>query len=124
MAKKKLTEYDENIIAALSKIDVPIIGVNGIKFYFREKTRKESGFEHIANKKHRLKVRDIECIPEILRHPKKICEDSSNPIYKNYYGIRKGRESNLLLKIVTSPVKGRREIEQIIVTIYPVKYIK
>ena len=122
--KKKPTEYDLNIIAALSKIQTPILGVDGRKFYFREMIRKETGFEHIANKKHRLKIRDVESIPEILKHPKAWHSDPDNPIFRNYYGIRKGKDSDTFIKIVTSPVKGKRDEEEIIVTIYPTKTIK
>ena len=124
MMKKQLREYDENIIAALQKIKTPIIGVGGRKFYFRPKARNETGFEHIANKKHRLKVRDINEIVNILRHPVYWTEDRHNPIYRTYYGIQKKKDSKTFIKIVTSPVKGKRNEEEIIITVYPVKNIK
>lgn len=115
--------YDEHIIDALQKIKFPIIGVGGKKFYVREKARNETGIEHIARKDHRLKVRDIEAIAEILMHPKFVCTDPDNPVYKNYYGIRKGEKQTLLLKIVTSPLKNDKSKEEII-TIYPANSIK
>ena len=116
--------YDQNIIDALLKLKIPIIGIYDRKFYLREKARNEKGIEHIAAKRHRLKVRDIESIPSILRKPKYISEDPAHPIYRNYYGIRKGDEKIPIIKIVTSPVKGKRNQEEIIITIYPVSAIK
>lgn len=124
MSKKKPGDYDEHIVAALLKLDNPIIGKGGRKFYIRDKARDESGLEHIAVKRHRLKVRDIETIVKILRHPVYMCEDPTNHIYRNYYGIRKGKDSGSFLKIVTSPVKGKRGEEEIIITIYPTKTFK
>lgn len=125
MSKNCSTEkYDVHIIEALKKMKMPIVGFQGRKFFFRDISRKESGIEHIAKKSHRLKVRDIESIPQILKHPKVCCQDPQNKIYRNYYGIRKTNDSNTLLKIVTSPVKNKREEEEIIITIYPTKSIK
>ena len=122
--KNEESKYDQNIIDALLRLKTPIIGVNGRKFSFRERARKETGLEHIAKKDHRLKVRDIESIPAILAHPKLWGPDSHNKIYRNYYGVRKGEEADCLLKIVTSPVKGRRDFEEVIITVFPVKTIK
>ena len=69
--KKKIVEYDSHIIEALQSLTIPIIGKNGKKFFIKGKSsRGESGIQHIAKKSHRLKVRDIECIKEILSHPK------------------------------------------------------
>ncbi len=102
----------------------PIVGHLGRKFYLRSYARKESGIEHIAKKTHRLKVRDIEGIPKILMHPKICCSDPDNKLYRNYYGIRQGDDNQTLLKIVTSPVKGKREFEETIITIFPTKFIK
>ncbi len=123
-AKNENEKYDQHIIDALLKMKMPIIGIYGRKYYLREKVHDETGIEHIAIKRHRLKVRDIESIPAILMKPKYVCEDPKHPIYRNYYGIRKGEDKNTLLKIVTSPVKGKRDKEEVIVTIYPVSRIK
>lgn len=116
--------YDQHIVDALLKLKMPIVGVDGRKFYLRDMARNESGIKHIAKKSHRLKVRDIESVPNILKHPKLWCSDPDNKIYRNYYGIRKGDDSNTFLKIVTSPVKGKRDEEEMIVTIFPTKSIK
>ena len=126
MAKKK-TEYDliydKNIISALLKLKFPIKGIGSREFYIREKARDESGIEHIAKKSHRLKVRDIQAIPSILKHPQFICVDPDNHVYKNYYGIRKGKDQNTFIKIVTSPILNEKLKEEI-VTIYPTNSIK
>lgn len=52
------------------------------------------------------------------------CSDPENKIFRNYYGIRQGKDSNTFIKIVTSPVKGKRYEEEVIVTICPTKTIK
>ena len=115
--------FDENIIKALTKIRTPIIGKGGIKFYFRDKARKETGFEHIAKKSHRLKVRDIESVESILKHPILVRKDPNNPTYKNYYGSRHGNDNVKLIKIVTW-VPYRESTTEYIMTIYPTKKIK
>lgn len=123
--KKKIIEYDEHIIQALNTLTIPIIGKNGKKFFIKDKSaRGESGVQHIAKKSHRLKVRDIQSVPSILKKPAYENNDPRQPIYMNYYGIRLGKDSNTFLKIVTSPIKGKRGIEEQIVTIYPVRSIK
>lgn len=114
--------FDENIIKALSKIRTPIIGKDEIKFYFRDKSRKETGFEHIAKKSHRLKVRDIESVESILKHPILVLKDPNNPTYKNYYGSRHGNNRDYI-KIITYMDKYDSKKETII-TIYPTKKIK
>ena len=116
--------YDQHIVDALLKLKMPIVGVDGRKFYLRDSARKEKGVEHIAKKSHRLKVRDIETILSVLKHPKLWCPDPDNKVYRNYYGIRKGDDSNAFLKIVTSPIKGKRNEEEEIVTVFPTKSIK
>lgn len=114
--------FDENIIKALNKIRTPIIGKGGIKFYFRDKARKETGFEHIAKKSHRLKVRDIENIKLYLTHPIYVEIDPNNPTYKNYYFKRLGNNRDCI-KVVTYMDKYDSKKETII-TIYPTKKIK
>ena len=125
MAKKKVAkEYDENIIQALVKLSTPIIGKNGKEFYIRDDARYESGLEHIANKSHRLKVRDIQSVPSILKHPSFEIADPNNNNYRNYYGIRKGLNKNCsLLKIVTWPDENDPN-KELVVTIYPTSSIK
>ena len=126
MSKKKELlhqTYDQNIISAINKLHFPIKGVGGKEFFIRCRARKESGVEHIARKDHRLKVRDIEEITKILKHPQYACEDPDNKIYRDYYGIRKGKDQDSFIKIVTSPIKNDKTKEEI-VTIYPTNSIK
>ena len=122
-AKDYYTFYDKHIIDALLKLKFPIIGLHSKSFILRKEARNESGIEHIARKKHRLKVRDIESVPSILKHPQYMCDDPDNRVYKNYYGIRKGEKQNSFIKIVTSPQKNNKSTEEI-VTIYPTNEIK
>ena len=125
MAKKTVNEdkYDKHIIDALMKLKMPIVGIGGISFYIRDESRYEDGIHHIASKRHRLKVRDVESISDILRHPKMVRTDPHNRNYKNYYGIRRGDNSSMLIKIVTWPYEHNPKME-LIVTIYPTKSIK
>ena len=116
-------EFDQNIIDALLKLKMPIIGKNGKTFLLRDNARFESGLEHIAKKTHRLKVRDIESVPSILKHPKFEMQDPNNRNYRNYYGIRKSDNSEILLKIVTWPYKNNHNCE-LIITIFPTNAIK
>ena len=113
-------EYDDHIIDALLKLKVPIIGKGGKLFLIRDDARYESGIKHIASKSHRLKVRDIEMLPLILKHPKMVVVDPNNKNYRNYYGIRKGTSDSALLKIITWPYENNPNIE-LIVTIFPTK---
>ena len=121
--KSNLENYDIHVINALQKLKTPIIGKNGKEFFIRDKARNESGLEHIADKKHRLKVKDIESIPSILKHPIAEMTDPNNKNYRNYYGIRKTEDSKTFLKIVTWPDKKNPKKEQII-TIFPTNQLK
>ena len=121
--KSKKFEYDKHIVDALLKLKSPILGKDGKKFYIRESAKDESGLEHIANKQHRLKVKDIEDVPNILKHPKAEMVDPNNKNYRNYYGVRKGKETDLLIKIVTWPDKSNPK-KEVIITIFPTKTIK
>ena len=122
--KKKQREYDENIVEALLNLKTPIIGKSGKLFFIRDEARYESGIYHIANKGHRLKVRDIESIASILKHPFFETTDPNNKNYRNYYGVRKGLNKNdILLKIVTWPYETKSGVE-LIITLYPTNAIK
>ena len=125
MKKNKiLNDIDSNIVEALLKIKIPIKGKNGKLFYVRDEARYESGIEHIALKRHRLKVRDIESISSILKHPAYESMDPNNINYRNYYGIRKGiNKGQYLLKIVTWSYENDSN-KELIITIFPTKSIK
>lgn len=128
MAKKNDVQtenekYDQHIIDALLKLKTPIKGINKKEFDIRSTGRNENGIEHIASKRHRLKVRDIESIPDILRHPKIVTPDPHNKNYMNYYGIRRGKDESMFLKIITWPYEND-ENKETIITVYPTKAIK
>ena len=122
-AKNENEKYDQHIVDALLKLKMPIKGCSGKEFDIRSKGRNENGLEHIALKRHRLKVKDIEMIPDILKHPNVVTIDPHNRNYRNYYGIRKGKDAELFLKIVTWPYESDPNKETII-TIYPTSRIK
>lgn len=118
------SKYDQNIINSLLQLRNPIIGKNGKQFFVRDEARYESGIQHIALKRHRLKVRDIESLPNILRKPAFEMTDPNNKNYKNYYGIRKGNNrNNMLIKIITWPYENDPN-KELIITVYPTDSIK
>ena len=128
MAKKKdekieSEKYDQHIVDALLKLKTPIKGQGGKEFDIRSKGRNENGLQHIALKRHRLRIKDIELVPEILMHPRVVTIDPNNRNYRNYYGFRKGNDNEFFLKIVTWPYENDPKKETII-TIYPTKRIK
>lgn len=110
---------DENIVKALLKIKWPLKNFENTNVFVREKARNETGFEHIAAKKHLLKIRDIEQIPDILKHPYKVRTDFRNG-NRYYYGIRKGNVKSKYLKIV---VTFEKDLNEKILSLYPVKGI-
>lgn len=111
--------YDGHIVKALTKINWPLINFEDIRVRVRERARNETGYEHIAAKKHLLKVRDIEQLPDILKHPYKVRTDLRNG-NRYYYGIRKGKEKSKYLKIVVTLEKDQNEK---ILSLYPVKCV-
>lgn len=111
--------YDELIVEALQKINWPLKNFENVDVRVREKSRNETGFEHIAAKKHLLKIRDIELIPEILKRPYRVRTDLRNG-NRYYFGIRKGKEKSKYLKIVITFEKDQNEK---ILSLYPVKCI-
>lgn len=46
--------------------------------------------------------------------------DPNNKNYRNYYGVRKGKENDTLLKNVTWPDKNDSS-KELIITVYPTK---
>lgn len=61
---KKKKEYDQNVIAALKALPVPLKTSSGGEVRYK---RDETIFEHIANKEHHIHVKDVAVIPTILR---------------------------------------------------------
>lgn len=111
--------YDIHIVEALKKLPVPLTTFDGHKVLFDKDKRKETIFEHIANKSHRLHIVDINRIPTILKDKNSLQEDKNGSSFRTYIGKRgKLAEKPLYLKIVTE--LNSNNIESI-VTIYPDK---
>ena len=111
-------EKDGNIMAALLKLPRPMVNSKGINVFVRDEARSETGQEHIASKKHFLKVRDIEAIPSIIKKPLCYKKDPKRKRSMVYIGKRRGRNKAPFMKIVTNQRKD--EAEEII-TVYPIK---
>ena len=92
---KKNKEYDQNVIAALKALPVPLKTYNG----------GEVCFDAV--------------IPTILRDKESLKNDRNGRKFKTYIGKRgKKKERLKYLKIVTEVKKNKKES---VVTIYPVK---
>ena len=116
---KKNKEYDQNVIAALKALPVPLITYNGSEVRFDVDKREETIFEHIANKDHHIHVKDIAVIPSILLSKGSLKNDRNGRKFRAYIGKRgKNKERLKYLKIVTELKKNKKES---VVTIYPVK---
>lgn len=111
-------KYDIHIIKALKSLNVPLITFDGHEVYFDEDKRRESIYEHIANKEHHLHVVDIKRIPKILKNITSLSEDKYGIDFRCYIGKRgKKNEKQQNLKIVTKLKSNNKES---IVTIYPI----
>ena len=113
----KNDNFNYDLIVELKKIIVPIPNKNGKPIIFSEKPNKrEAIFKHTALKRHRLKIRDIREIPNIIKNPIKIQNLKKCKNRKAYYGNRPGqKQMKLILIIATYP-----DYEKII-TFYPIK---
>lgn len=118
---KKKKDTDQNIIDALLSLDWPLLNYDNHRVRVRKVGRKEGGLEHIANKKHLLKIRDILLLPAIFSNPYKVVIQHSGIKGKIYFGKRKGKEKSIFLKIVVRKLKDENEE---IVTIYSTNVIK
>lgn len=116
----KSKDCDNNIIECLHKIKTPFVTSDGHKVKFADRTRNESTIEHIANKKHKLSVRDIENLISIINKPFCTFKSKKNKNNLIFYGKRKGVNKKHLIKIIIRITKNN-EFE--IVTVYPVKKI-
>ena len=109
--------YDIHIVEALQKLPVPLITFDGHQVLFDEDKRKETIFEHIANKKHHLHVVDIKRIPQILKDKESLKADRNGEDFRVYIGKRgKQTEKPFYLRIVTRLKDNNKES---ILTIYP-----
>lgn len=116
---KRQKEFDQNIVNALKKLEIPLTNSNGKEIIFDKRKRNETIYEHIANKEHQLKIRDIEKIPAILKDKSSVHKDKKSNKFKTYYGKRPGRKlKKPYLKIITKIVKDEPES---IITIYTVR---
>ncbi|MCQ2773078.1 MAG: hypothetical protein MJ238_07415 [Bacilli bacterium] len=116
----KTREIDQNIINALKAIETPILIKDSVRIIFADKGRYQTRFEHIADKKHRLKVSDIEMAVQILKQPLAVSGSKKKDKTICFYGKRRGNQKITYLKIV---VDFRDQKLGKIVTIYPVKRI-
>ena len=116
---KKIKEYDQNIIKALKKLPVPLKTYGGKEVYFDVDKRNETIYEHIADKKHHLFLKDIEVIQKVLMDKLSLQKDSKSSRFHNYIGRRgKKNEKDKHIKIVTEIKKGKKES---VVTIYTIR---
>ena len=81
---KKL-DYDQHIIDSLKQLPVPLKTFDGHDVLFDEDKRKETIFEHIANKAHHLHLKDIEDIKRILSTKESLKPDKSGKKIQNIY---------------------------------------
>lgn len=117
--RKKIKEYDQNIIAALKKLKLPLHTFDGHEVYFDINVCGEDVYHHISDKKHHLHVVDINAIPFILKDKKSIRNDRNGKKYRTYIGRRgKTKEKTKYIKIVTLLHKNKKES---IYTIYLIK---
>ena len=114
MAKSR-TNPDKNIIKALKELKLPLLNYEGTKIYFQKRKRYETVYEHIADKSHHLKLKDIEIIRKTLLDKRSVRKDNKTPKAVNYYGRRKGIEKQKpWLRIICVITKdGTQEISNI-----------
>ena len=113
------SKYDEHIIEELKKLPKPLKTFDNHQVFFDNDKRKETIYEHIANKKHRLHTIDIKQIQTILLNEECLKNDRNGKKNRSYVGKRiKQKERNKYLKIVTTVNKNKTES---VVTICTVK---
>lgn len=112
---KQRIDPDQNIIKALKELKLPLHNFEGTKIYFQKRKRYETIYEHIADKSHHLKLKDIQIIEKTLLDRKSIRKDNKTPKAVNYYGKRKGIEKQKpWLRIICNVLKdGTQEISNI-----------
>ncbi len=108
--------YDENILAALKSLPVPLKTFDNHEILFDSGKRYEPIFNHISKENHRFKIPDILEIPKIVKNKKSLQKDNKKSIFRNYIGNRPKKNARLkYIKIVTKKVSENKET---IVTIY------
>lgn len=100
MTKRKPKIYNPNdLIAAIKKWPNPMYDKKHGFYIYIDDGRARSNqtrIEHIVEFGHDLKVRDLELIPEGIKH---YFEYKKDPVYKNtfsYYFKRKGRDKGII----------------------------
>ncbi len=117
----KEDKYDKHIIEELKKLPVPLKTFDGHDVYFDQDKRRETIYEHIANKKHHLHVKDIYQIPIILKNKNCLVRDKKGKKFRSYIGKREKRKERLkYIKITTKLCINNKES---IVTINPIKNV-
>ena len=115
----KSKDYDENIIASLKSLPVPLKTFDGHDVVFEKDKRSETIIQHISKQKHKLKKSDVEAIPKILRDRNSLQKDNKKSIFRNYVGGRPKKNAKLkYIKIVTKKIKDNIES---VITIYLIK---
>ena len=103
-------KYDEHIIKELKKLHTPLKTFDNHNVNFDIDKRKETIYQHIANKKHRLHIVDIQQIQSILLNKECLKNDRNGKKNRCYIGKRKKqKEKNKYLKIVTAIKKNNNE---------------
>ena len=111
-------KYDQHIIDELKKLHKPLKTFDNHSVLFDKDKRKESIYEHIANKKHRLHVVDIQQIQSILLDKECLKNDRNGKKNRCYIGKRKKQnEKNKYLKIVTIVKKDKNESVSTVCTV-------
>lgn len=122
MQNINLNEPDQHIVDELNKIKWPIINFEGHKIFLRERYGNiVYTINHISEKRHFTKVRDIKLLPSILRKPFKVIPQDGRK-RKIYFGKRHGNKGNdhkPFLQIVTEVYNDK----EYITTLYPVNKI-
>jgi len=111
--------YDENILAALKSLPVPLKSFDNHEIMFDSNKRYEPIFNHISKENHRFKIPDILEIRKIVKNKKSLQKDNKKSIFRNYIGNRPKKNARLkYIKIVTKKVSENKET---VVTIYLIK---
>ena len=111
-------KYDQHIIEELKKLQKPLKTFDNHNVFFDKNKRKETIFQHIANKKHRLHIVDIRQIQFILLNKDCLKNDRNGKKNRCYIGKRKKQnEKNKFLKIITIVNKNNTESISTICTV-------
>ena len=111
MSNKHEKEHDELLSDALMKIPFPLKDKrHGFSIYLsdRRASSNETRIKHIINKRHDLKVRDIESIPNGINDYWHYKKDSTYKDTFNYYLKRKGEDKGYIKVSVQLDWKNKK----------------